>query len=202
MKWITRSASGCIGFIFLLCICFSLVEIPGCTEFTTTFTSEDPGGEDYDPPLATCANAGIAYPDNPFSGWPQNRSWGDVNYYYCDPLYLIEFGRQHWGIDIEAYNGEPVYATADGFIVRASEDNTHGMGKNIKICTPTAWCAIYMHLDSWAVSAGDNVSRGQIIGYADNTGFSTGPHLHYQIEDPSGQTVDPAPTLAGGPGPS
>ena len=194
MKWITRSASGCIGLIFLLCICFSLIEIPSCSnQFSSSF--ENGNDDSYDPPAGTCENAGVSYPDNPFSGWPQNRSWGDVNYYYCDPVYEEEFGRRHWGIDIQAYDGEPVYATANGTVLRASEDHAYGMGKNIKICTPTAWCAIYMHLDDWAVSYGEEVSAGQVLGYADNTGFSTGTHLHYQIENPAGVTVDPAPTF-------
>ena len=185
--------------MLFICICLSLITIPNCGgQITNTFQDDQVNDTDPEPPPdgeATCDNAGVSYPDNPFSGWPMNRSWGDVNYYYCDPVYEQEFGRRHWGIDIQAYDGEPVYATANGTVLRASEDHAYGTGKNIKICTPTAWCAIYMHLDDWAVSYGDSVSAGQVLGYADNTGFSTGTHLHYQIENPAGVTVDPAPTF-------
>lgn len=194
MKFLKLGCSGGIGLIFLLCVCLSLITIPSCSEqFSSSFES---GDDEYDPPDATCDNAGVSYDDNPFSGWPQQgRSWDDVNYYYCAQNYYDEFGRDHWGIDIDADDGEPVYATADATVVRASEDTVYGMGKNVKICTDNAWCAVYMHLDDWAVSSGDDVNEGDVLGYADNTGFSTGTHLHYQIEDPAGQPVDPAPTF-------
>ena len=206
MKWIKVSIAGCIGLIFFLCICLSLIQAPNVSDHGSfsSGSNDNPNppllpsvtpGDITAPATATCPNAGVSYPDNPFSGWPINRSWGDINYYYCDPVYEEEFGRKHWGVDIEAYDGEPVYATADGLVIRASNDLVWGMGKNIKFCTSTGWCAVYMHLTDWAVQAGDSVVKGQLLGYADNTGFSTGPHLHYQIETPAGYTVDPVPTL-------
>ncbi len=214
MKWIYRSAIVCIIIIFLLCICLSLIQAPdvsdqgsfGITQITNPIPNTPPAGPTITPggptvtpaptiPNATCGNAGVSYPGNPFSGWPQNRSWGDVNYYYCDPAYEPIFGTTHWGVDIAAYHGEPVYATAEAFVVRVSNDDIWGMGKNIKICTSTGWCAIYMHLTDWAVESGDTVSKGQVLGYANSTGNSTGNHLHYQIESPGGYTVDPAPTF-------
>lgn len=210
MKWIYKSAIGCLAIIFLLCICLSLIQMPdvsdqidiGITEVSNPIPitppsgpTITPGGPTVTPQTATCANAGVSYPGNPFSGWPQSRSWGDVNYFYCDPVYLVDFGTTHWGIDIQAYHGEPVYATAEAVVVRVSNDMAWGMGKNIKICTPTGWCAIYMHLTSFSVEFGQQVSKGQVLGYANSTGNSTGDHLHYQIETPMGYTVDPAPTF-------
>ncbi|MGB0386424.1 MAG: M23 family metallopeptidase [Ardenticatenaceae bacterium] len=211
MKWIYRSAIGCFTIIFFLCICLSLIQMPnfsdlGSSEITgppddptpptpPSGPTITPGGPTVTPSQATCPNAGVSYPDNPFSGWPINRSWGDINYYYCDPVYEEEFGTTHWGIDFEAYQGEPVYATADGVVIRVANDTQWGMGKNIEYCTSTAWCAIYMHLTDWAVDAGDSVSKGDVLGYANSTGNSTGNHLHYQIETPAGYTVDPVPTL-------
>ena len=211
MKWIFGTAIGCVTIIFFFCICLSLIQMPDVSDQGSSSStsptnpnpptppagpSVTPGGPTVTPSQATCPNAGVSYPDNPFSGWPQaGRSWGDVNYYYCDPVYEQDFGRTHWGVDIDANHGEPVYATADGVVVRVSNDTVWGMGKNVKFCTPTAWCAIYMHLTDWAVNTGDLVSKGDVLGYADNTGNSTGPHLHYQIEAPAGYTVDPAPTF-------
>lgn len=211
MKWIRRSAVGCVTIIILLCICLTLIQMPdvsdqGSSSMTNPTNPNPltpppsgptitPGGPTVTPPTATCPNAGVSYADNPFSGWPQNRSWGDINYYYCDPAYEPIFGTTHWGVDIQAYRGEPVYATADAVVVRVSNDDAWGMGKNIKICTQSGWCAVYMHLTDWAVSQGDSVSKGQVLGYANSTGNSTGDHLHYQIEAPAGYTVDPAPTF-------
>lgn len=194
LKW------GCGGgatLLLVLCLSLTLVPLAGCGALQMTFVPAPPGGDgDYDPPPATCANAGIAYPDNPFQGWPMaGRSWDDVNYYYCAADYEQEFGRTHWGIDIDAWFREPVYATAEALVVRAAEDPTYGMGRNVKLCTPAGWCAVYMHLDEWVVSVGQAVAPGTLLGYADSTGFSTGHHLHYQINDPSGTPVDPAPTF-------
>lgn len=223
MKWIFGCAGVIVIIIFILCICLALITVPDVSDQgsinMTSPTNPNPltpppsgptitpGGPTLTPiptvtpggptvtPQATCPNAGVSYADNPFSGWPQSRSWGDVNYFYCDPAYEPIFGTTHWGIDIQAYHGEPVFATADAYVVRVSNDDTWGMGKNIKICTSSGWCAIYMHLTDWAVSANDSVVRGQVLGYANSTGNSTGDHLHYQIESPAGYTVDPAPTF-------
>lgn len=152
---------------------------------------------DYDPTEATCENAGLVYPDNPFVGWPTS-STNAINYYYCAVDYFNEFGRTHWGIDINTYRGEPVYATAHATVIWAYYDHQYGMGRTIKLCTSSGWCAIYMHLDGFAVVAGQAVTPGQWLGNADSTGFSTGDHLHYQIETSNGVPIDPFPAMVGG----
>jgi murein DD-endopeptidase MepM/ murein hydrolase activator NlpD len=58
----------------------------------------------------------------------------------------------------------------------------------------SGWKATYMHLQETRVRVGQIVFRGQELGTTDNSGNSTGPHLHYQINSPSG-AVDPAPTM-------
>lgn len=192
MKRLLRGFGGAGGCLVLLLLCCSLISLRSCGD-RISFSLAD---GDYDPPNSTCDNANLVYPDNPFVGWPQaGRGWTDVNFYYCAEDYYAFFGRTHWGIDIEAYHGEAVYATADATVLWAYEDTSTGMGRTVKICTAAGWCATYMHLDQWAVTAGQAVTRGQILGYADNTGFSTGTHLHYQINHPNGFAVDPAPTF-------
>lgn len=197
MPFSLRRAS--IGPLLVMVLCGALCMGPpvGCGALSMTFTPApppDPGG-DHDPPLATCDNGSVAYPDNPFFGWPIARSWTDINFYYCEERYYQIFHRIHWGIDIEANFREPVYATAAATVTRAAEDPTYGMGRNVKICTPAGWCATYMHLDGWAVSVGQTVLPGTLLGYADSTGFSTGHHLHYQINHPAGFPVNPIYTL-------
>jgi murein DD-endopeptidase MepM/ murein hydrolase activator NlpD len=197
MRWMTFMKWGCgtsISIAIFLCVCLSLMVVRGPgDQITNTFTI----GDDYDPSGATCDNANVAYSDNPFSGWPAARGWGDINYFYCAADYYAEFGRTHWGVDIETYRGEPVFATASATVAWAYYDTVYGMGRTVKLCTPAGWCAIYMHLDGFAVIAGQQVQRGEVVGYADNTGFSTGDHLHYQINNPAGQPVDPGPTFGG-----
>lgn len=182
--------------LFVL-LCVSLVTVRSCGAQITSTVRGDAG--DYDPGPATCQNTGLDDPDNPFRGWPMaGRSWDSVTYYYCAPAYYERFGRHHYGIDIDAYHREPVLATAHAIVVRASYDTVYGMGKNVKVCAANGWCAVYMHLDEWSVEVGQSVSPGTHLGYTDNTGFSTGTHLHYQINDPGGQPVDPAPAMRGG----
>ena len=193
MKRLLRGFGGAGGCLVLLLLCCSLISLRSCADQLSFTVSQN--DSDYDPPGSTCDNAGLAYPDNPFVGWPQaGRDWTDVNFYYCAEDYYALFGRTHWGIDIQAYHGEAVYATANATVLWAYEDTATGMGRTVKICA-NGWCATYMHLDNWVVYGGQVVSHGQLLGYADNTGFSTGTHLHYQINHPSGFAVDPAPTF-------
>ena len=63
------------------------------------------------------------------------------------------------------------------------------------ILVPSGWKATYMHLHDISVHAGDQLKRWDVIGHVDNTGNSTGPHLHYQINGPDGRTIDPAPSM-------
>jgi murein DD-endopeptidase MepM/ murein hydrolase activator NlpD len=189
-----RTLAGCgPALVGLLCLAGTLLSLRGCGD--QIHARFGPGVLDPDPAPGTCDNVGLAYPDNPFSGWPVVASWADVSATYCDPHYLAHFGRVHWGIDLAVPTGTPVLATAHATVVRAAEDTSTGMGKHLKLCTPTGWCAIYMHLDGWQVVVGEAVTPGQVLGWSDNTGFSTGPHLHYQLHTPLGQPVDPAPTL-------
>lgn len=185
---------GCGGgttLVLLACVCISLISFRSCSPSLTSGTDYP---DEYDPADATCENAGQVYPDNPFSGWP-TAPGNVVNYHYCSAVYYAEFGRTHWGIDINTYRGEPVYATADGVVAWAYYDTSYGMGRTVKICHTSGWCAIYMHLDGFAVSQGDSVTAGATLGYADSTGNSTGDHLHYQINRPGGVPVDPYPTF-------
>jgi murein DD-endopeptidase MepM/ murein hydrolase activator NlpD len=66
------------------------------------------------------------------------------------------------------------------------------------IWVPSGWIATYMHLHDVQVEVDEHVSRNHTVGHVDNTGNSSGPHLHYQINDPSKHPVDPAPTMDGG----
>jgi len=65
-----------------------------------------------------------------------------------------------------------------------------------EVLVPSGWIATYMHLHDITVQKGDwSLQGGNTIGHVDNTGNSSGPHLHYQINDPDGHPVDPAPTM-------
>ena len=88
-------------------------------------------------------------------------------------------GAFHSGVDISAGFGEVVRATADGVVAIASMAS--GYGREIMINHGNGIETIYGHLSGFAVATGQQVSRGQVIGYVGMSGRSTGPHLHYEV---------------------
>lgn len=88
-------------------------------------------------------------------------------------------GAFHSGIDIGTTYGQPVCATADGVVTKASLGN--GYGREIEIDHGNGIQTVYGHLSGFAVTAGERVRRGEVIGYVGSSGRSTGPHLHYEV---------------------
>jgi murein DD-endopeptidase MepM/ murein hydrolase activator NlpD len=86
----------------------------------------------------------------------------------------------HAGVDITGNIGDPVYATGDGKVVRADENDPDGYGKQIEILHPDGTKTKYAHLNAFKVATGEQVKSGQQIAELGNTGRSTGPHLHYE----------------------
>jgi murein DD-endopeptidase MepM/ murein hydrolase activator NlpD len=103
--------------------------------------------------------------------------------------------REHRGVDFVADIGDPVFAVQDGEVIASGESGE--LGNRIRIKHGNGYKTVYAHLDSTAVSRGDTVSAGDLIGYAGNTGASTGPHLHLAVENQSGGVVDPSTILSG-----
>lgn len=92
---------------------------------------------------------------------------------------ILRFARMHGGDDYGAAYGSPVYAVADGTISYAGRKG--GYGNFIQLNFAGGYASGYAHLSRFAVSPGQRVSRGQVIGYVGSTGLSTGPHLHYEM---------------------
>jgi len=88
-------------------------------------------------------------------------------------------GAFHSGIDIEAPNGTPVRATADGEVSGASMGA--GYGREVVLNHGHDVMTVYGHLSAIAVLPGQHVTLGQVIGYVGQTGRATGPHLHYEV---------------------
>lgn len=88
-------------------------------------------------------------------------------------------GAFHAGLDISAPSGTVVRATGDGLV--DSAEVTNGYGREVIIDHGHGVRTVYGHLSGMIVLAGQNVLRGQIIGYVGRTGRSTGPHLHYEV---------------------
>jgi murein DD-endopeptidase MepM/ murein hydrolase activator NlpD len=88
-------------------------------------------------------------------------------------------GAFHSGVDIGSSYGHPIVAPADG-VVTVTE-TMGGYGKTIMIDHGSGISTRYGHLSGFAVTAGQHVQRGDIIGYVGESGRSTGPHLHYEV---------------------
>jgi murein DD-endopeptidase MepM/ murein hydrolase activator NlpD len=85
------------------------------------------------------------------------------------------------GIDFTAPTRTPVYATGNGNIVFAKYEG-RGYGNHIIVNHGFGYRSLYGHLSSIEVYEGQKVKRGELIGYVGNTGTSTAPHLHYEVE--------------------
>jgi len=88
-------------------------------------------------------------------------------------------GAFHSGVDIGSSYGHPIVAPADGVVTVT--DTMGGYGKTIMIDHGSGISTRYGHLSGFAVTAGQHVQRGDIIGYVGESGRSTGPHLHYEV---------------------
>jgi len=97
-------------------------------------------------------------------------------------------GTFHQGVDLSLPTGSPVYASAPGTVTSASYLGS--MGNCVIINHGSGVRTIYMHNSELLVSPGEEVARGDMISLSGNTGNSSGPHLHFQLEI-DGVAVDP-----------
>lgn len=88
-------------------------------------------------------------------------------------------GAFHTGVDIATSYGSPVVAPADGVVIFADRDA--GYGRLVEIQHANGISTRFAHLSSFAVAVGQQVHRGETIGYVGDSGRSTGPHLHYEV---------------------
>ncbi|MGM0496441.1 MAG: M23 family metallopeptidase [Bacteroidota bacterium] len=95
------------------------------------------------------------------------------------PIYKIK--KFHEGMDFTASTGTEVYATGDG-VVKKVKDSYRGYGKRVVIDHGFGYKTRYAHLADFNVRKGQKVKRGDVIGYLGNSGLSTAPHLHYEVE--------------------
>ena len=99
----------------------------------------------------------------------------------------------HPGLDISANHGEKIYAPADGIIESAAVNGSYG--NMVTINHGFSITTRYGHLSRFAVTTGQAVRRGEVIGYIGSTGRSTSPHLHYEVLV-NGQLTNPLRLLA------
>jgi murein DD-endopeptidase MepM/ murein hydrolase activator NlpD len=138
--------------------------------------------------LASAAGPAVAGPVRPGSGgliWPVN---GPITSPFCESR---AWEACHPGIDIGVPSGTPIRAAAAGTVVLMQTTATSGGYGNytcIQHAGPLSTC--YAHQERFAVTMGEHVAQGQVIGYSDCTGRCFGPHLHFETRI-NGQVVNP-----------
>lgn len=154
--------------------------------------NENPAGRVVSPGMPILPDSSEYLPETPshFSGyvWPAHG--------VLTSGYGWRWGRMHRGIDIAGPVGTPIYAAAPGVVVR-SEWNSGGYGNLVDIRHPDGSMTRYAHNDRNLVESGQQVRQGQQIAEMGNTGFSTGPHLHFEIHLPNEGAVNPISYLPG-----
>jgi murein DD-endopeptidase MepM/ murein hydrolase activator NlpD len=99
--------------------------------------------------------------------------------------------QMHWGIDVSTNEGNPIYATADGIVIKVQKDKY--LGNNVTISHGNGITTVYGHMKDQkirVVHEGQSVKRGDIIGYVGQTGKAVGPHVHYEVHK-DGKPINP-----------
>jgi murein DD-endopeptidase MepM/ murein hydrolase activator NlpD len=138
--------------------------------------------------LRLSRNANVAYADTKMSLPPIVQQISQVSnieglMWPMRGLITQRFSSSHSGIDIATTMGTPIVAAADGQVLSSLLGYNGGYGNSIWLLHPSLGLAThYAHLSYYIVHAGDIVKRGQTIGYEGSTGYSTGPHLHFEVK--------------------
>ena len=122
--------------------------------------------------------------------WPLH---GRLTSYYGARNLGMGTSNFHKGIDIAAPTGTPVAASRSGTVTYAGWSN-QGYGNLVKVRHAGGDETWYAHFSSIAVSVGEYVSQGEVVGRVGSTGLSTGPHLHFELHE-GGRALDPLGTL-------
>lgn len=94
----------------------------------------------------------------------------------------------HLGIDIPAPTGTPIHASSGGVVLKSVMHGSYG--NYVLIDNGSGYSTLYAHMSRRAVSVGQTVTQGQVIGYVGTTGYVTGAHLHFEIRV-NGETTNP-----------
>ena len=129
--------------------------------------------------------------------------WPTISPYIITSYYGFRWGRLHAGIDISGCGfGSPIYSIGEGTVSAVTNNCADrgyygskcggGYGNAVRVKYSNGMEVIYSHImgSNIRVSVGQHVSKGQIVGYMGNSGSSTGTHLHFQVNMPSG-SVNP-----------
>lgn len=98
----------------------------------------------------------------------------------------------HTGLDISGLYGAPIRVTGNGYVSFAGW--RRGYGRTVIVTHGFGKSTLYAHCSRFAVQQGQQVAKGQVVAYVGNTGYTTGPHLHYEVRD-NNKPVNPVAYL-------
>ena len=136
--------------------------------------------------LKKVSGSGTAPQGKGVLGWPVNGEVTSGFGYRMHPIFHVR--KMHTGVDISAGMGTPIKAAAAGTVIFAGWRG--GYGQAVIISHGNGLATLYAHQSKLLVSVGDKVKRGEVIGKVGSTGYSTGPHLHFEVRV-NGNPVDP-----------
>lgn len=121
-----------------------------------------------------CSNTAVSGPGA--NGWfvLPTGSYSVSGWYFHDPR-----NPGHIGLDYTCHLGDPIYAADNGVVIHSGWGG--GYGNLVQVNHGNGYVTYYAHLDSIWVGCGDSVYQGQVVGVCGTTGYSTGPHLHFEI---------------------
>jgi len=120
--------------------------------------------------------------------------WPSADSYYVTSLFgprlhpILGYTRNHNGVDIGASYGTKIYASDGGIVVTSEE--SYSYGNYVMIAHGNGRYTLYAHMSQRLVKVDDVVSQGDVIGLVGSTGYSTGPHLHFEVYE-NDTRVDP-----------
>lgn len=117
--------------------------------------------------------------DSSVLSWPFDPSVRGISAVYHDKTYPFRHLFEHSGIDLPGKRGTTIKAAAPGYVAWVRKGRLYG--NYVMIIHTNGLATLYAHMNSTAVKTDQFVDRGQKIGEVGSTGFSTGPHLHFEV---------------------
>jgi len=136
----------------------------------------------------------LAYKERMWASRPAIQPISNTDLTYLHTTYgmrqhpILGYWRPHKGLDFTAPKGSPIYATGDGVIEEAHYSTS--FGNVVYINHNFGFETRYAHMTEYIVKKGEQVKRGQVIGYVGNSGLSVATHLHYEVLF-KGQQINP-----------
>lgn len=156
-----------------------------CIAALCLFGSITSSVQTYTPPLS---GTYVTAPEDVGFLWPAPSSKYITSGFGNRKIALYGFERFHTGVDIHGAVGTEVLAIADGTVIVSTYDD--GWGDYMIINHGNNILSLYAHLNCRYIKRGESVTRGQAIGELGNSGFSSGPHLHFEMRE-NGKYINP-----------